>query len=161
MFQRIGTCRSSLTIDDIRLLDPKGMNDRTSNTSNVSSGRANFKQDLVTRDRRCVMTGTINFQACHIIPHAKGDQVRFGRPFVSFTSPIPDKVHKQPHQLQGTSHRPTLRNYRRYPEWDPAWQIPARPVRGLPGRLLPGQPLGAVVFDVNELNGFARHQTSR
>jgi hypothetical protein len=62
-----------------RLLDPKGMDDRTSSdTSNVTSYRAKFKQDVVNRDRCCVMTGTTQFEVCHIIPHAKGDQVRSG-----------------------------------------------------------------------------------
>ncbi|KAF8346781.1 hypothetical protein F5887DRAFT_1271369 [Amanita rubescens] len=60
------------------LLDPKGMDDRTSCTSNVTSRRANFARDVVNRDRCCVMTGTVQFEACHIIPHAKGDQVRSG-----------------------------------------------------------------------------------
>ena len=64
--------------NDFRLLDPKGMDDRTSYSSNVTSRRANFKQDVVNRDRCCVMTGTTLYDACHIIPHAKGDRVRSG-----------------------------------------------------------------------------------
>jgi hypothetical protein len=61
---------------DFRLLDPKVMDDRTSTTSNLTSRRASFKQDLNARDGCCVMTGTKESTACHIIPHAKGDQVR-------------------------------------------------------------------------------------
>ncbi|KAF8338530.1 hypothetical protein F5887DRAFT_1273085 [Amanita rubescens] len=59
-----------------RLLDPKGMDNRTSSsdTSNVTSRRVNFNRDVVNRDRWCVMTGTTLFEPCHIIPHAKGDQ---------------------------------------------------------------------------------------
>jgi hypothetical protein len=96
--------------DDFRLLDPKGMDDRTSSVSDVSSCQADFKQDLVARDRCCVMTGATHlFTGCHIIPHAKGDQS--GRPFVSFPSLILDEVHKEPRQLQGTSRRSTLRKF--------------------------------------------------
>ena len=69
--------------NDYRLLDPKGMDDRTSDnrtscSSNATSSRATFGQDVINRDRRCVLTGTGEFEACHIIPHAKGDQVRSG-----------------------------------------------------------------------------------
>ncbi len=57
-FKQIGTCHSSLMIDnDFRLLDPKVMDDRTSYASEVTSRRANFKQDVVNRDRCCVVTG--------------------------------------------------------------------------------------------------------
>ena len=65
---------------DFHLLDPKGVDDRISLSyaSNITSRRANFKQDVVNRDRRCVMTGSTGVDACHIIPHAKGDQVRSG-----------------------------------------------------------------------------------
>ncbi|KAF8345752.1 hypothetical protein F5887DRAFT_1061647 [Amanita rubescens] len=64
--------------NDFRLVDPKVMDDRTSYASEVTSRRANFKQDVVNRDRCCVMTGATLFEACHIIPHANGDQVRSG-----------------------------------------------------------------------------------
>ena len=78
-FEKIGTCDSSLMIDyDFRLLDPKGMDVRTSCSPNVTSRRATFRQDVINRDRRCVLTGTEGFEACHIIPQAKGDQVRSG-----------------------------------------------------------------------------------
>ena len=76
-FEQTGTCYSSLSIDnDFCLLDPKGMDDRTSYSSNVTSCQVNFKQDVVNRDRCCMMTGTTLYDACHIIPHSKGDQVR-------------------------------------------------------------------------------------
>jgi hypothetical protein len=54
------------------------MDDRTSYTSDVTSRRADFRDDVVNRDRRCAVTGTGTAQceACHIIPHPKGDQVR-------------------------------------------------------------------------------------
>ncbi len=118
-FEQIGTYHSSLMIDnDFRFLDPNGMDGRTYNTSNVTSSRANFQQDVVNRDRCCL--GTTQFEAFHIIPHAKGDQARSGRTFVPFTSLIPDEVHKEPRRLQGRSRRSTLRKYQRYAEWDPA-----------------------------------------
>ena len=80
-FQQIETCHSSLVIDnDSRLLDPNLMDDRTSYTSDVTSRRVHFRDDVVNRDRRCVVTGTgpTQCEACHIIPHAKGDQVCSG-----------------------------------------------------------------------------------
>lgn len=59
---------------DFRLLDPKAMDDRTSYTLEVNKRRPYFKRDVVNRDRCCVVTGTLQFDAFHIIPHAKGDQ---------------------------------------------------------------------------------------
>ena len=64
--------------NDSRLLDPKVMDDRTSYTLDVNRRRPNFKQNVVNRDKCCVISGTTQFEACHIIPHAKGDQVRSG-----------------------------------------------------------------------------------
>ena len=64
--------------NDFRLLDPKVMDDRTSYTLDVNRRRPNFKQNVVNRDKCCVISGTTQFGACHIIPHAKGDQVRSG-----------------------------------------------------------------------------------
>ncbi|KIL55307.1 hypothetical protein M378DRAFT_188679 [Amanita muscaria Koide BX008] len=61
------------------LLDPDLMDDRTSDSSAISTRRADFAQRVTDRDGShgtCLMTGaTTNFQACHIIPHAKGNQV--------------------------------------------------------------------------------------
>ena len=60
------------------LLDPDLMDDRshrTSDASTISSDRANFIQRVTDRDGTCVMTGSTTFQACHIVPHAKGRQV--------------------------------------------------------------------------------------
>ncbi|KAF8331813.1 hypothetical protein F5887DRAFT_56124 [Amanita rubescens] len=50
------------------------MDDRTSDSSVLSTDRANFRQRMADRDGTCLMTGSTNFQACHIVPHAKGDQ---------------------------------------------------------------------------------------
>ena len=78
-FKEIRTCYSSLMIDnDFRLLDPKVMDDRSSYSSEVTSREADFRQDVVNRDRRCVVTGSEESEGCHIIPHAKGDQVHSG-----------------------------------------------------------------------------------
>ncbi|KAF8340795.1 hypothetical protein F5887DRAFT_888503 [Amanita rubescens] len=58
------------------LLDPNLMDDRTSDSSSISIRRADFAQGVTDRDGTCLMTGaTSNFEACHIIPHAKGSQV--------------------------------------------------------------------------------------
>jgi hypothetical protein len=59
---------------DLYLLDPDLMDDRTSDASDISSSRGNFRDRVVARDGTCVMTGATGFQACHIIPHAKGPQ---------------------------------------------------------------------------------------
>jgi HNH endonuclease len=60
------------------LLDPDLMDERTSDSSYVSSSRGDFRQRVAARDGTCVMTGTGTpyAQACHIVPHAKGHQVR-------------------------------------------------------------------------------------
>ena len=60
------------------LLDPDLMDDRshrTSDASTISTDQANFLQRVTDRDGTCVMTGSTTFQACHIVPHAKGRQV--------------------------------------------------------------------------------------
>jgi hypothetical protein len=58
------------------LLDPRLMDERTSDASTISTSWGKFGQDVTARDGTCVMTGTgEGFQACHIIPHAKGNQV--------------------------------------------------------------------------------------
>ena len=64
--------------NDFRLLDPKVMDDRSSYSSEVTSREADFRQDVVNRDRRCVVTGSGESEGFHIIPHAKGDQVHSG-----------------------------------------------------------------------------------
>ncbi len=51
------------------------MDDRTSDSSAISTDRADFRQRVSDRDGTCVMTGTAYVQACHFIPHAKGHQV--------------------------------------------------------------------------------------
>jgi hypothetical protein len=58
------------------LLDPDLMDERTSDSSYVSSSRGDFRQRVAARDGTCVMTGTGNVQVCHVVPHAKGHQVR-------------------------------------------------------------------------------------
>jgi len=65
------------SMSDPFLLDPDLMDDRTSDSSaSISTRRADFAQRVTDRDRTCLMTGaTSNFQACHIVPHAKGTGV--------------------------------------------------------------------------------------
>jgi hypothetical protein len=64
------------SMSDPFLLDPDLMDDRTSDSSTISVRRADFAQRVTARDTTCLMTGsTSNFQACHIIPHAKGNRV--------------------------------------------------------------------------------------
>ena len=64
------------------LLDPDLMDDRTSDASNISistdsTSQGIFRFRVVDRDRTCVMTGDEQYcMACHIVPHAKGHQVR-------------------------------------------------------------------------------------
>jgi HNH endonuclease len=60
------------------LLDPDLMDERTSDASYVSTSRGDFQQRVAARDGTCVMTGTgaRYAQACHVVPHGKGHQVR-------------------------------------------------------------------------------------
>jgi hypothetical protein len=55
------------------------MADRTSDSSTASTHRAEFAQRVNDRDGgACLMTGVRgSTQACHIVPHAKGNQVCF------------------------------------------------------------------------------------
>jgi hypothetical protein len=66
-------------MSDPFLLDPDLMDDRTSDldlSASISTHQADFAHRVTDRDGTCLMTGTpSNFQACHIIPHAKGNQV--------------------------------------------------------------------------------------
>jgi len=65
--------------DQPRLADFNAMDDRTSTASELSFRRADFRERIIGRDRTCVCTGDIvaACTACHIIPHAKGDTVRY------------------------------------------------------------------------------------
>lgn len=57
------------------LLDPDLMDNRASDSSAISIRQRDFAQDVIDRDGTCLMTGAAtNFQACHIIPHAKGSE---------------------------------------------------------------------------------------
>jgi hypothetical protein len=74
--------RSSLTLltfsDDPRLVDVYAMDDRTSDASDLTSRRADFRQGVIARDSTCVITGQPPnlCDACHIVPHSKGNNVR-------------------------------------------------------------------------------------
>jgi len=71
------SCPSSI-LDKPSLLDPGGIDDRTSDALTISTSRAGFRRRISERDGTCVMTGSPDeyCEASHIIPHAKGDQVR-------------------------------------------------------------------------------------
>ena len=69
------------------LIDVDGINDRTSDASSLSSRRQNFRDNIIGRDGCCVVTGDQDLMvcdACHIIPHAKGDDVRSSTRWKSF-----------------------------------------------------------------------------
>ncbi|KAF8341039.1 hypothetical protein F5887DRAFT_1076780 [Amanita rubescens] len=57
-----------------RLVDVDAVGDRTSEASDLSARRSEFRANVVERDGTCVLTGNPARQciACHIIPHAKG-----------------------------------------------------------------------------------------
>lgn len=65
----------------LRNLDPlwfdDAMDDRSSYASTDSYRQADFRQNIINRDRVCVMTSqpVHSCQACHIIPHSRGDEV--------------------------------------------------------------------------------------
>ncbi|KAF8815106.1 hypothetical protein BYT27DRAFT_7199581 [Phlegmacium glaucopus] len=58
-----------------RLADVDLIDDRTSNASNLSICRADFRSRIIERDGTCVCTGELprDCNACHIIPHSKGN----------------------------------------------------------------------------------------
>jgi hypothetical protein len=62
---------------ETRWLDVDMMNDRASYSSVRTTRRADFRQDLIDRDGTCVMSNSPprNCQACHIVPHSRGDEV--------------------------------------------------------------------------------------
>ena len=71
-----------------RLVDVGAMDERTSNVSSLTTHRATFRGDAIERDGTCVMTGDLayNCDACHILPHAKGNDVRlYESPIVAFS----------------------------------------------------------------------------
>jgi hypothetical protein len=65
-------------LDPPRLVDVDAIDDRTSDASELSDRRADFRDRIVDRDGTCVSTGeqVELCIACHIIPHSKGDNVR-------------------------------------------------------------------------------------
>lgn len=64
------------SISDPRLLDPDLMEDRTSFATAHTTRRADFRQRVHDRDGICILSGTAeDVQACHIVPHSKGNQV--------------------------------------------------------------------------------------
>jgi hypothetical protein len=65
-------------LDPPRLVDVDALDDRTSDASELSDRRADFRDRIVDRDGTCVNTGEQvgHCTACHIIPHSKGDNVR-------------------------------------------------------------------------------------
>lgn len=64
-------------MSDPRLLDPDLMDDRTSFDTAYTTRRAAFQQRVLDRDVICILNGSAeNVQACHIVPHAKGNEVR-------------------------------------------------------------------------------------
>jgi hypothetical protein len=69
----------SLTfLGEARLADADVMDDRTSNASDLTVRRHNFRAQMIERDGTCVISGHVAYEsaACHIIPHAKGGNVR-------------------------------------------------------------------------------------
>ena len=60
-------------------VDYEGLNDRLT-TTEATTRRADFRDDVIRRDgRACVVTqeGEDHCDAAHLIPHSKGDEVRF------------------------------------------------------------------------------------
>jgi hypothetical protein len=68
---------------EARLVDVDALDDRTSDgniseMSRMTTRREVFRTNVIERDGTCVITGDIalNCNACHILPHAKGNDVR-------------------------------------------------------------------------------------
>ena len=79
---------STQHVDLPSFADVDALDDRTSDASALSERRADFRARVIDRDQTCVITGdaAYNSIACHILPHAKGSDVRFSRPSMSVTS---------------------------------------------------------------------------
>jgi hypothetical protein len=62
-------------------VDREGLDDRKTTTEGGGTGRrANFRDDVIRRDgRACIVTrvGGNDCDAAHLIPHSKGEGVRF------------------------------------------------------------------------------------
>jgi len=77
------TPRSPLTLltfsGEPRFVDVDAMDDRTSIPSDFSIRRTGFRDALIERDETCVFSSDPPrfCQACHLIPHSKGNSVRF------------------------------------------------------------------------------------
>ena len=64
---------------DCAFVDHEGLNDRSTTTEGTSR-RAHLRDDVIKRDGpACVITqaGEKHCDAAHLIPHSKGDKVRF------------------------------------------------------------------------------------
>jgi hypothetical protein len=64
--------------DDPRLVNVNVVDDRTSDASDLTLHRADFRQRVIAHDSTCVITGDPPHlcDACHILPHSKGNNVR-------------------------------------------------------------------------------------
>src|SRR5258708_7082335 len=64
-------------LDEPRFVDVDAVNERTSNLSNLTDRRADFRQRVIERDGTCVITAEPAdlCHACHILPHSNGDDV--------------------------------------------------------------------------------------
>ena len=64
--------------EEPRLVDPQAINNRSSDASDVTEGRADFIEGIVDRDETCRGIGeqVMHCTVCHIIPHSKGENVR-------------------------------------------------------------------------------------
>ena len=61
-----------------RLVDVDAMDDRTTDASDLTERRTDFRRRVIARDNSCLLTADPVFvcDACHILPHSKGDNVR-------------------------------------------------------------------------------------
>jgi len=73
-----GVIFAHVVLEEPRLVDDQAINDRMSDTSDVTERTANFRLGIVDRDETCRGTSeqAMHCTACHIIPHSKGDNVR-------------------------------------------------------------------------------------
>ncbi|KAJ7764268.1 hypothetical protein B0H16DRAFT_1526560 [Mycena metata] len=56
-------------------MDVVALDDRTSNASDLTARRADFRSNVIDRDGTCIVSGdaALNCTPCHILPHIKGD----------------------------------------------------------------------------------------
>lgn len=68
---------SSLLVADAKTFDPTALSRRGEGSATSDSRKQAFMDTLIERDERCIFTGFPSFEAVHIIPLQRGNEVCF------------------------------------------------------------------------------------